>query len=202
MIEESSLLEKVLQAHVEFEAFRCRATLRRTIQADSVIESSFAMRLAFSRPGNLFLQWWLDDDREVKHRVVLSTGSLIIDHSFGDMEWKQPQSIEDVLAAHAGISSGLSLHVPSLLLGYKEYSLFESVEAIERRSDSACESYLITGVGGNAVKRIVQVRAADLVILRMTEQFAIANGRVVCESEYTDIKASSQAPDPTVCPAQ
>ncbi len=191
MIEKDSLLNQIVQAHLAFKTFRCRTTLRRIIQTDVTIESQFSMHLAFSRPRNMFLQWWLDGHHDRKHRVVLATDALVIEHSFGDLEWKQRQSIEDVLAIHAGISSGLSLHIPSLLLGWQEYTLFALVEGVDRTSDQTSEDYLLSGFGSADIVLAVKVRASDFVILSMKEQFTIPTGHVVCESQYTDIEVSS-----------
>ena len=37
MIEKDSLLNQIVQAHLAFKTFRCRATLRRIIQTDQTI---------------------------------------------------------------------------------------------------------------------------------------------------------------------
>jgi hypothetical protein len=185
-----AFLGRILAAHRAFKTFRCRAKMRRHIVTDSKIESVFEMQLAFSRPRNMFLQWWLEGSH--KNRVMLATDTLVIEHSFGDLEWQQEASIDDVLARHAGISSGLSLHVPSLLLGCEGYRLFEEIRDFGRvRDGTNRECWILVGLGSASITRSVWIRTSDLTILRMIDHFTIPNGSVECDSEYLDVEADA-----------
>ena len=186
MIDKDSVIDKVRQAYATFRTFRCRGTLRRTIETDTRIESEFGMRLGFARPKNMFLEWWSKEARENKRRTVIATEAGFTECSFYDFEWERGDDVEDILASHAGISQGLSSQIPSLLLGLEYYRLFDGIERVERISDQLGDGYLLSG-GDSACGRSVRVRAADWVVLGVKERFHIATGRVECESEYTDI---------------
>jgi hypothetical protein len=148
------------------------------------------MRFCYSRPQDVFLHWWVDHAEHRDERFLLATNGVVVEHALSDMEWGEGQSIEEVLASHAGISSGLVLHVPSLIVNSGDYVLFEDAQTLSHGRDQSCEYYVLSGSGRGGIERSVKVRASDNVILSMNETFSISGGSVGCDSSYTEIQHS------------
>lgn len=186
------VLPHVLRAYASCRTFHCSAQLTRRIASDSVTESHFKMKLAYASPRQLFLQWWLDDTKSSKHHTLIATDEIVIRHSWFEAVWQREATIGDALASYTGISSGLALHIPSLLIDYDGYSLFERVE---KQTKQAGELYVLSGVARGDIERTVTVRAFDMAIVGMQERYSIPSGMVECESEYHDVQMTHHEED-------
>ncbi len=181
----AGILHSLVSAYASCRTFRCLATLRRRIATDSVTESLFRMRLAYAKPQQVFLEWWLDAPKSQKCHTLIATDDAIVRCYWGTPEWQREASIEDAIASYAAISSGLTLHLPSLLLGCENYRLFEKVEKQARQLQGL---YHVAGTALGDIERSVIVRPSDGMIVQMLERYSIPGGIVECQSEYSDIE--------------
>jgi hypothetical protein len=188
-IESEQILNRVYLAYSKCKRFSCRASLNRIIQTDITISTEFKMLLTYACPKQLFIEWWVES-RPADRRIIISSGEHVIRHSPKEFKWESEASIEDALAGEAGISSALALHIPSLLVGYSAYALFERTEKVVRLNSGADELWQISGVSRNSINRTVTARSSDAAILSINEKYFIPNGTVECASHYKDIEMS------------
>lgn len=189
MINDSlEVLPQVLRAYARCQRFSCSAQLTRKIRTASATDSRFKMTLTYAKPRKLFLQWWLDDSPGSKQHTLITVDEIVVRYSWSDSVWQRDATIGDALASYAGVSSGIALHVPSLLVGYEDYSLFERIDRVAKHADETALTYELSGVARGGIERLVEVRADDGVITRMVERFSINDGAVECESQYNDIE--------------
>ncbi|HTI72154.1 MAG TPA: hypothetical protein VMF06_19415 [Candidatus Limnocylindria bacterium] len=198
MIEPKVLLEKITQAYATFEVFRCRGALTRVIypksRPDSPIESRFSMRLCIARSGNFFLQWCLNHWSDRMNHTIIAMDSQVISHSFGEMQWTREGSIEDILAGHTGISGGLAIQIPALVMGFN-IPFLDRFEEVDEVKEQGAECYLIKGYRGESWRRTVIIRTADWVILRVSDHLRDEQGEYTSDFAYTNIETTLEPID-------
>jgi hypothetical protein len=122
-ISSREIVDQLIRRYATFKSYTCRASLFRQIQGHVVIRSHFDMRFTFVRPGKLCLVWWSCQEKE-KGGVLLASAGTVIDYSNSKMKWRSGKSIESGIARHSGVSAGLCMHIPCLLISSKQYKLF------------------------------------------------------------------------------
>lgn len=179
----SRVFKHVRSAYASCASLKCQAHLKRTIQTDTLTATDFSMRLAFLRPKNLFINW-SNRSRPANENVILTGQDGVAIYRSSHLEWHSEASIEDAIARYAGVSSGLTVQIPSLLVGSTDYALIDTIEGGERRVVDGNDVYCIFGVGPGCVKRKMTIRATDYMILTISDSYSISNGVVDSETRY------------------
>lgn len=190
IIDPEVLVSKVVSTYANCQRFRCSATLTRILRAQKIIESHFSMQLAYAAPQKMLLEWWLDGHKDQSHHALMCDGNYTMRANVADLTWRREASIEDALASYAGISNGLALYVPGLLIGYDEFALFERVDHAEVVDRGSGHEHEISGVAKAGINRRVRVVGQNHVIVSIVDEYELPNGSVVCTSEYHDVKIS------------
>jgi hypothetical protein len=191
-IDSESILDQLIVKYAAFQSFSCVGLLKRIIRGSEVAESCFKMELVYAAPQKICIHWWQVGYENRKKQTLMASHGRVLSCSWPDLTWTEESSIGDALASSAGISNGLTLHIPSLLIGSNIFSLFERIDRIVKLSeaDECGANYEIFGYGIKQVERMVKVRAADLAIIAIREKYSIPNGCVECSSTYENISLS------------
>jgi hypothetical protein len=95
--------------------------------------------------------------------------------------------MEDAIAGEAGISGGLALDIPFLLI-VNGYILFDKLNQVQQGISDRNHIICFSGVKSEAIERIIKLRVADNMIVGQHDKYAIPGGIVESESEYTNIE--------------
>jgi hypothetical protein len=180
------ILKEVYRKYATCKSFCCKASLRRTIKASTNLTTHFEMNLSFVRPKQLYLEWWNHHRPALRH-ITLSSGKHTIVHTTSNSDWRIERSMEMAIAGEAGISMGLALDIPGLL-AVKRRFLFKKLSRVQSNINDQDGFICIFGTRGRSWKRTIKLRAADYIIVGISDKYIIPNGVVECESEYTDIE--------------
>ncbi|HSY17068.1 MAG TPA: hypothetical protein VK815_01985 [Candidatus Acidoferrales bacterium] len=144
------------------------------------------MNLSFVRPKQLYLEWW-NHHQPFQRHITLSSGKNIIRHTTSTLDWQVESSMEMAIAGETGISGGLALHIPGLLAMKRQF-LLKKLDRVQPDTNDQDGFICISGTQGGSWKRMIKLRAADGMIIGISDKYAVPNGTVECESEYTNIE--------------
>lgn len=187
MSKADEILALVAQNYATCKRFRCHAELNRQIVTDCAIKSCFKMRLDFVRPQQFFLHWWQESKHDFKQHTLIAKDDIVLRHAWEDSIWSREEKLEDAIASHTGISSGLVTHVPCLLLQLLDYSLLDRVGEMEELSIGQESAYLISGISHAGFKTKLKIRA-DGMITEMHESFGSPGSHCDMMTKYEDIE--------------
>ena len=156
-IDSESIFDRLIAKYAGFQSFSCVGLLKRTIRSSEVVESCFKMELVYAAPQKICIHWWQVGYENRKKQTLIASHGRVLSCSWPDLTWTEESSIGDALASSAGVSNGLTLHIPSLLIGNNIFSLFERIDRIVRltETDEHGANYEISGYGIKRVERMV-----------------------------------------------
>ncbi|HTI72155.1 MAG TPA: hypothetical protein VMF06_19420 [Candidatus Limnocylindria bacterium] len=129
------------------------------------------------------------------NHTIIAMDSQVISHSFGEMQWTREASIEDILAGHAGISGGLAIQIPDLVMNLKMLVFLDRIDRIDQVEEQGMACYQIGGHLGESWARTAIVRRADWVILKVADHLRYEEGEATSNFDYTNIETTPEPID-------
>ena len=172
------ILERMYTMYSEAKSFSADAEYYSETSHKPPMTDKRTMSLIYKKPDHLKLSWTEIQmgGALIRNTIFTRDGELFFYWQLFN-EYRKEESIFKSIGAAAGISRGLSMYLPSLLIGAKEYMELANVKTRDDKNINGIECYVVVGDKSNGkyeyaiskdnyaliqIKEIQEVKSKDI----------------------------------------
>ena len=175
LTEPKQVLEKMMETYKTCSSFACEGEYNALFSTTYYHKDKKTVKIVFSRP-NLFRLDWTEiraGGEELTNSIYTKDGQLYFYWATFD-EYKKMSSIKNAIAENAGISSGLSSLIPTILINPEWGKDLKSVKLESEFDLDGEKCYRVVGTGPLDRETEFAISKNTFAILQVKEKFVVS----------------------------